>query len=78
MTPADVLCEATAGCDADEIVIGAHGSEPDTTRDVGATTREGLAAADRPVVVVPIPDLYRSARRVPRGVTPRRFTARGS
>ncbi len=55
-TPADVLCEAAVDCDADEIVIGAHGGGPGATRDLGSSARRLLAAADRPVVVVPIPE----------------------
>jgi len=56
-TPPDVLCEVAADYDVDELVIGAHSGDPDTTRDLGATAQEVLAAANRPVVVVPIPDL---------------------
>jgi len=55
--PPDVLCEAAADCNADDLVIGAHSGDPDTTRDLGATAQEVLAAANRSVVVVPIPDL---------------------
>ncbi|TMT86850.1 universal stress protein [Haloterrigena sp. H1] len=55
-TPADVLCEAAADYDADELVIGTHGGGPDATREVGSSARRLLAAADRPVVVVPIPE----------------------
>ncbi|MFA9416732.1 universal stress protein [Natrinema sp. HArc-T2] len=56
-TPADVLCEAATDCDADEIVIGTHSGDPDATPEVGSSTRRLLAVADRPVVVVPIPEL---------------------
>ena len=56
-TPADVLCEAAADYDVDELVIGAHSGGPDATQTVGSSARQLLAAADRPVVVVPIPDL---------------------
>lgn len=54
--PADVLCEAAAECDADEIVIGTHGGDPDATQTLGSSARRLLAAANRPVVVVPLPD----------------------
>ncbi|WP_254524264.1 universal stress protein [Natrinema caseinilyticum] len=53
--PADVLLDAVRDVDADEIVIGAHGGDPDATRDLGSTARELLEEADRPVVVVPTP-----------------------
>ena len=56
-TPADALRVAATECDVDEIVVGTHGGDPDTTQTVGSSTRRLLAAADRPVVVVPIPEL---------------------
>ncbi|ELY86301.1 universal stress protein [Natrinema altunense] len=56
-SPAPVLLETAAEGDVDELVIGAHGGDPDATRDVGSTARRVLADATRPVVVVPIPDL---------------------
>ncbi|SEV82764.1 universal stress protein [Natrinema salifodinae] len=57
-SPADVLRAAAADSDADEFVIGSRGGDPDAaaTRDLGSTARELLAAADRPVVVVPGPE----------------------
>ena len=55
--PADELLEAAAEFDADELVIGARGGRPGATADVGETARAVLARADRPVVVVPIPEL---------------------
>jgi len=54
-TPADVLHAAATDRGADEIVITAHSDTPDATREVDARTREVLATADRPVVVVPMP-----------------------
>lgn len=56
-TPADALEAVAADREADEIVIGAHGGDPDGTRELGSTARRLLEAASRPVVVVPIPDL---------------------
>ncbi|WP_226007238.1 universal stress protein [Natrinema salinisoli] len=56
-TPAEALREAAAASDVDEIVIGTHSGDPDATRTLGSTARRVLADADRPVVVVPIPDL---------------------
>ncbi|QLK26672.1 universal stress protein [Natrinema zhouii] len=56
-SPADTLAEVAAAIDADEIVIGAHGGDPDATRELGSTARRLLADATLPVVVVPIPDL---------------------
>jgi len=53
----DVLCGAASDYDVDEIVIGAHSGDPDATREIGSSTRRLLVAADRPVVVVPIPEL---------------------
>ena len=55
--PADELLEAATEFDADELVIGARGGRPDATADVGGTARAILARADRPVVVVPMPEL---------------------
>ncbi|ELY80606.1 universal stress protein [Natrinema pallidum] len=55
-SPATVLLETAAAVDVDELVIGAHGGDPDATRAVGSTARRVLADATRPVVVVPIPD----------------------
>ncbi|MDF9746045.1 universal stress protein [Natrinema salsiterrestre] len=56
-TPAAALRDAAAAADVDEIVIGTHSGDPDATRTLGSTARRVLADADRPVVVVPIPDL---------------------
>lgn len=55
--PADTLAEAAKEFDVDEIVIGAHGGNPDATRELGSTARRLLEDAKRPVVVVPIPSL---------------------
>ena len=54
---ADRLAEAAREFDVDEIVIGAHGGDPDATRALGSTARRVLEDANRPVVVVPIPEL---------------------
>ncbi|QLG48409.1 universal stress protein [Natrinema halophilum] len=56
-TAADALLEAVRNVDADEVIIGAHSGDPDATRDLGSTARRLLEEADRPVVVVPIPEL---------------------
>ncbi|OLZ40481.1 universal stress protein UspA [Natrinema saccharevitans] len=58
-SPVAQLRDAAAESSADELVVGAHGGDPETTRELGSTTRGLLADADadRPVVVVPIPDL---------------------
>ena len=55
--PAETLCEAADEFDVDEIVIGTHSGDPDATRALGSSARRLLAAVDRPVVVVPIPDV---------------------
>ncbi|WP_455449417.1 universal stress protein [Natrinema thermotolerans] len=55
--PVEELRDAATASAADELVVGAHSGDPDATRDLGSTTRRLLADADRPVVVVPIPDL---------------------
>ncbi|MBZ6493385.1 universal stress protein [Natrinema longum] len=55
--PAETLREAAAEHEVDEIVVGAHSGDPEATRELGSTARRLLAAASRPVVVVPIPDL---------------------
>ncbi|MFD1564258.1 universal stress protein [Haloarchaeobius amylolyticus] len=55
--PAKVLRDVAAERGADEIVIGTHSGDPDATREVGSSARRLLAAARRPVVVVPIPEL---------------------
>ena len=56
-TPAETLREAAAALDADEIVIGAHGGDPEAARELGSTAQRLLADATRPVVVVPLPEL---------------------
>ncbi|MFA9504741.1 universal stress protein [Natrinema thermotolerans] len=56
-SPVAELRDAATASAADELVVGAHSGDPDATRDLGSTTRGLLADADRPVVVVPIPDL---------------------
>ena len=43
--------------DVDEVVIGTHGGAPGSGSDVGSTARAILAGADRPVLVVPVPEL---------------------
>ncbi|OAQ54364.1 hypothetical protein HTG_02130 [Natrinema mahii] len=55
--PVAELRDAATASAADELVVGVHSGDPDATRDLGSTTRGLLADADRPVVVVPIPDL---------------------
>ncbi|ELZ10178.1 UspA domain-containing protein [Natrinema thermotolerans DSM 11552] len=56
-SPVAELRDAATASAADELVVGVHSGDPDATRDLGSTTRRLLADADRPVVVVPIPDL---------------------
>jgi nucleotide-binding universal stress UspA family protein len=56
-TPAETLCEEAAAANVDEIVVGTHSGDPEATRTLGSTARQALADADRPVVVVPIPEL---------------------
>ena len=55
--PAPALLEAAADVDADEIVLGPYGGDPDAEPVVGSTVMAVLEAASRPVVVVPIPDV---------------------
>ncbi|SEP76518.1 universal stress protein [Natrinema salaciae] len=55
--PAETLLEAADEVDADEIVVGTHGGDPEATRELGSTARRLLGDASRPVVVVPIPEL---------------------
>lgn len=55
--PVAELRDAAAESSADELVVGAHGGDPEATRELGSTTQGLLADAERPVVVVPIPDL---------------------
>ncbi|WP_306059083.1 universal stress protein [Natronococcus wangiae] len=55
--PAPTLLEVAAEVDADEIVVGARGGDPDSERSVGSTTRALLEDASRPVVVLPMPEL---------------------
>lgn len=43
--------------DADEIVIGARSGEPGSPDGIGSTAGHVIASADRPVVVVPLPEL---------------------
>lgn len=53
----DVVAELCAHADEkgiDEFVIGARSGAPGGDRRVGATARELLGTADRPVVVVPL------------------------
>ncbi|MFB6106085.1 MAG: universal stress protein [Halobacteriaceae archaeon] len=52
--PGPEILAAAADADVDEILIGAHGGDPGA-EGVGSTARQVLAAADRPVVVVPFP-----------------------
>ncbi|WP_255192696.1 universal stress protein [Natronobeatus ordinarius] len=55
--PAEELLEAAAERDVDELVIGARGGRPGATADVGDAAQAVLTRADRPVVVVPVPEL---------------------
>ncbi|HXD57553.1 MAG TPA: universal stress protein [Thermoleophilaceae bacterium] len=50
-SPPTVLQEIATERDADEIVVGAHGSDPER-RGLGNVTRALLEDADRPVVVM--------------------------
>lgn len=51
--PATELLAAAADYDADELVLGVRSGAPGAEAPVGGTTREVLAATERPVVVVP-------------------------
>jgi nucleotide-binding universal stress UspA family protein len=54
--PGPELLAAVAEHDPDEVLIGAHRGTADS-EGVGSTARALLARVDRPVVVVPLPDL---------------------
>lgn len=54
--PATEILDHAQGIDADEIVVGARGGDPNRSHDsVGGTTIRLLEASERPVVVVPTP-----------------------
>ncbi|MCU4741402.1 universal stress protein [Halobacteria archaeon AArc-m2/3/4] len=55
--PAETILETAADVDADEIVVGARSGAPDTPVGLGSTAASILTDADRPVVVVPLPEL---------------------
>lgn len=55
--PAEEILAAATEYEADEIVVGARGGTPGAETAVGSTARAVLAAADVPVVVVPLPAL---------------------
>ncbi|WP_207588389.1 universal stress protein [Halomontanus rarus] len=55
--PADTILETAADVEADEIVVGARSGAPDTPVGLGSTAAAIVTDADRPVVVVPLPDL---------------------
>ena len=56
--PTAAIRAVAAESDPDELVIGARRGDPGPGEaTVGSTARELLAAADRPVVVVPLPAL---------------------
>jgi nucleotide-binding universal stress UspA family protein len=57
-SPPTVLQEIATEHDADEIVVGAHGSDPER-RGLGNVTRALLEGVDRPVVVVTTRDASR-------------------
>jgi len=54
--PTAELLAAVADHDPDEVVVGAHAGTAGSD-GVGSTARALLADLDRPVVVVPLPDL---------------------
>jgi len=54
---AEAILAVAASRDADELVVGARRGDPAAEKGVGSTTTALLAAAERPVVVVPLPDL---------------------
>jgi len=55
--PAPTLLEAAADLEVDELVIGPYSGHPDAERRLGTTARRVLEGADRPVVVVSMPDI---------------------
>jgi nucleotide-binding universal stress UspA family protein len=55
--PVAELTAAIAEADPDEIVIGQRGGTPAASSDLGGTAQALLARIDRPVVVLPVPDL---------------------
>jgi len=54
--PAEVLVEVADACDARFIVIGSYGERPLKGAIVGSTPYKLIHLADRPVIVVRIPD----------------------
>ena len=54
--PAEVLVEVADACDARFIVIGSYGERPIRGAIVGSTPYKLIHLADRPVIVVRIPD----------------------
>ncbi len=54
--PAAELLAAAAAVDADELVVGSRSGEPGAETGLGSTVRRLLERADRPVVVVPVPE----------------------
>ena len=52
--PTEELLAAIDERDPDEVIVGAHRGTADSS-GVGSTAQRLLAAADRPVVVVPLP-----------------------
>jgi len=54
--PAEVLVEVADACDARFIVIGSYGDRPLKGAIVGSTPYKLIHLADRPVIVVRIPD----------------------
>lgn len=55
-TPAEEILAAADGAGADVPVVGARGGRPGAS-GAGTTARRVVAAAEVPVVVVPLPDL---------------------
>lgn len=55
--PAEAIVELADDRDVDELVVGARSGAPGSAAGVGSTARAVLAAAERPVVVIPLPPL---------------------
>lgn len=55
--PGEEILAAAGAFDADEVLVGAREGDPGEGRHLGETAAYVVREADRPVLVVPLPDL---------------------